>query len=277
MTITQAAKKEILRSYVDVAGLGLEIGPQANGIVPKREGFNCRIADWASGQVLRNAYKTTPGIDETLIEDVDYVTGGQPLCEVIEDRGTFDYIIASHVIEHIPDPVRFLNDCQKILKASGPLVLAIPDKRYIFDVLRPVSSLGDIMQAHIEKRVKHPAGKQLDLYALGACRGGGYIWGPEHAGELIFLHSLKEAKTRFDKARNTEGYIDTHGWCFTPASFRLLIRDLEELEELSLKEVQFSCHGPEFFVSLSETGTGPKCCRIELARLMVEEIGSVKP
>lgn len=40
---------------------------------------------------------------------------------------TFDVITASHVIEHIPDPVGFLTQCRELLRPGGRIVLRTPN------------------------------------------------------------------------------------------------------------------------------------------------------
>jgi ubiquinone/menaquinone biosynthesis C-methylase UbiE len=38
----------------------------------------------------------------------------------------FDVVIASHIIEHLPDPVAFLEELSRILKSGGLLLLSMP-------------------------------------------------------------------------------------------------------------------------------------------------------
>lgn len=41
-------------------------------------------------------------------------------------RGTFDYIIASEIMEHLPDPLLFVETLVKILKQNGKLLITTP-------------------------------------------------------------------------------------------------------------------------------------------------------
>jgi len=58
----------------------------------------------------------------------------------------FTQVIASHVIEHLEDPLKFLGECRRILKAGGSLdiytpnftsknALTDPDHRNVFNIL----------------------------------------------------------------------------------------------------------------------------------------------
>lgn len=50
---------------------------------------------------------------------------------------TFDFVIISHVIEHLANPLLALREVFRVAKVRGFVVIAVPDKDYTFDRLRP--------------------------------------------------------------------------------------------------------------------------------------------
>jgi SAM-dependent methyltransferase len=59
-------------------------------------------------------------------------------------RASLDFLIASHVLEHLPFPLLALRAWYQALAPGGVLLLKVPDKRYTFDVRRsrtPISRL----------------------------------------------------------------------------------------------------------------------------------------
>ena len=258
---------------VDRQGFGLEIGPSHSPIAPKKAGFNVEILDHANADQLREKYRAH-GVNIENIEEVDFVWQGEPLDELIGKPGAYDFIIASHVIEHAPDLISFLVQCEKLLKPSGVLSLAIPDKRYCFDYFRWPSSTGEVLQASIERRTRHAPGVVFDYFSSAAKLGEMIAWSKELKGELKFVHALEVAIAAWHQSINTADYIDVHQWRFTPSSFRLILSDLTSLGLTGLAELcGFGTAGCEFFVTLGkEKSDRPKYDRLQLAKSMIQEI-----
>ena len=129
---------EILR-HVSLSDLGIEIGPWHSPLAPKARGYNCLSMDVFDTDTLRARAAADPLVPDDVarrIEHVDLVGGAGSLRTLAEDRciaGHVSYIISSHNIEHIPDPITFLQDCGTVLKPGGYLSMAIPDRRACFD------------------------------------------------------------------------------------------------------------------------------------------------
>lgn len=100
---------EKVLSCLKMDGKGLEIGPSHNPIAPKKKGFDVQIIDHLDRDGLIKKYEShvNLGVNITNIEDVDYVWSGQPLSELVGLKYHYDWIIASHVIEHVPDLITF--------------------------------------------------------------------------------------------------------------------------------------------------------------------------
>ena len=154
-------------------GVGLEIGPSHNPIASKRDGYNVHILDYLSRDALRKKYADHAqyGVNIDLIEEVDFVWNGEPLTELIGHTRYYDWIIASHVIEHIPDPITFFQQSEQLLKSDGKLSLVIPDKRYCFDHLSKISSTGELLDAFHEQRKKPSPGQIFDHFSNSCKRG----------------------------------------------------------------------------------------------------------
>lgn len=265
----KTTREERILALVDRRGAGLEIGPSFRPLVPKSAGGNIMIVDHADAETLRAKYRDVPGALER-IEDVDFVMTGS-LAESIPLRCHFDWIVASHVIEHVADLVGFLEDCEFLLKPGGVLALAVPDKRFCFDAARGVSSLGEVLRAHAQHRTKPDRHDVLDYHMNTISRGGVFGWHEGYREPLALLYDSTEWAVA-QAGRADDDYVDVHVWRFTPSSFRLLIEDLGALGRIRLREAYFSeTVEHEFYVSLRTNASGPRLTRLELLTRIIEE------
>lgn len=248
----KTTREEKAFHLLDKTGLGLEIGPSHNPIAPKKQGYNVHILDHVSATELRNKYQGH-GVNLDNIEEVDFVWHGESFPELIGKTGCYDWIIASHVIEHVPDMISYLQQCEALLKPEGILSLVIPDKRYCFDYFSSSSSTGNVLDAYAEKRVRPSPGQIFDHIADASKRNGNIAWAADgQGGADEVAHSFAAAQAHWAQSVSTTDYMDAHCWRFTPASFRLLISDLLSLGLINLDiKAEFDTAGCEFYVSLS--------------------------
>jgi len=167
-------RTEELARFVSRRGRGIEIGPWCNPVAPKSAGYNCRILDVFDTATLRQRAEGDPGIGEsavTRIEEVDFVGSSTNIAELVgadDLLGTFDYIVSSHNFEHLPDPIKFLQGCEKVLRPGGVLSMAIPDRRCCFDYFRPYSSLAEMLAAYFERRERPTQAQIFERWSLQA-------------------------------------------------------------------------------------------------------------
>lgn len=233
--------RESIRKAVGTNARALEIGPSYGPILPKAQGFKTTVFDHLTKDELVDKYKNH-GVKAHLIEEVDII--GSELDDV-EDK--FDAIVASHVIEHTPDLVGFLKQCSRLMHDSSRLYLITPDKRLVFDAIRPLTSTGEVIDAHLLGRQRH-VGAIFDTKINAVSRNKRNLWTPDDTNPLDTIHNFAEARQMLRDVMAKEEYVDTHAWCFTPQSFRLIMFDLMGLEFIDLVECEYYDHErTEFF------------------------------
>lgn len=258
-------RHEFIADNTDASMFGLEIGPGYAPSFPKSQGWNVETLDHATAEGLREKYAGET--DTSSIEHIDYVTDGRSIDQIIPRRKAYDFIYASHVIEHIPDPIRFFQGCNALLKPEGKLLLVVPDKRRCFDALRSLTSAGDFLNAYYSADRHHTPGNAFDFYANGATMNGGGIWESDWKGRMEFFQPIDRALELFRSAEKSGNYVDIHAWRFTPTSFRLILRDLADIGLIELREiVTVPTNRFEFYVA-----AGPQAGAMSESRMALHE------
>ena len=196
-------KSELALKYCQ--GQGLEIGSGAHN------SFG-----------LEGSRNVSPGDEETLVfrdsevemcgkyDEIDIIAEGD--CIPVEDESQ-DYVISSHVFEHLPDPIKALLEWYRIVKAKGVIFIIAPYKgAHAPDALRPMSTLEEIVKAHEEQWTTETAPAEVIL-AAGSKRGHYFCWSIELAVALVdYINATYGTamypivvRDRDDKVKN--------GWC----------------------------------------------------------------
>ncbi|MBW8815784.1 MAG: methyltransferase domain-containing protein [Caulobacterales bacterium] len=201
-----------LLSLVDVARQrGLEIGPLNRPIVTRAMG-PVEYIDRAPRSELA-AWYGAADVDPDEIVEVDHVWGDQSLFDCVGGQRAYDYLIASHVIEHVPDVFGWLGEIATVLVDGGLGLFIVPDKRHTFDVLRPTSASGEFVDAHL-RRLRRPDLRQIfnHVYEMRL------LDGPQSLDEAARTERAQGALAVCRQALETQAYIDVHCWVFTPRS-----------------------------------------------------------
>jgi SAM-dependent methyltransferase len=114
-------------------GDGLEIGALHNPL-PVPSGARVRYVDRMPVSELERQY---PELRGKALVPVDVIDDGERLASVPD--ASVDFVIANHFLEHCQDPIGALGTMFRAVRPGGIVYLAIPDKRFTFDVDRDVN------------------------------------------------------------------------------------------------------------------------------------------
>lgn len=245
-----------LRKHLAPDARGVEIGAYHNPITPRGEGFRSVHLDIFDADEQRTRAEADPNLtaaDVQRIEDVDLVGSANEIAALVIDKygdEKFDYVVSSHNLEHLPNPIKFLQGCQQILRDGGHVSLALPDHRYCFDFFRARTEVGEWLEAFAEDRTQPSRSQLFQWVALASSTKGDTTWNPATTDPPEPWPMLDTALQYWDGSVQLE-YLDAHCWIFTPSSFRLLIEDLRHLGFLQFDVESISpVNGCEFYVHL---------------------------
>jgi SAM-dependent methyltransferase len=140
----------------------------------------------------------------------------------------FDFLIASHVIEHVHNPLKALLAWRRVLRPGGLALCIVPDGRYTFDAGRPLTSFEHLLWDYENdgRRLK----RLSDLFHIAECN--------------LNLHKDLTPDTAVDLARTIlETSYDTHFHVWSYASFTNHLRRLIDENGLPFKIVKSACDG----------------------------------
>jgi SAM-dependent methyltransferase len=247
-------KQMILSKIKSGVQEGLEIGPLCTPIVTKSESNgHVWYVDRASTEELKEIYRDVPYVVPENIVNVDFIWGTHSFSELVKGN-IFDYAIASHVIEHVPDMLGWIKEIGEVLKDNGILSLVIPDKRYTFDYLRELSTPGMLVEAYLHHQ-RRPGPREIFDY-LASAREIDVVsaWnGTIDKSSLLPLHDPQFAFDIAKESINSDNYHDAHVNTFTPESFLNLLETFAKVNLFDFKVVDFYDTLPntlEFFISL---------------------------
>ncbi len=232
-------------AVIDAATMrGLEIGPLDKPRFTKPR-YRVQYVDHASLDELRTKYAEDAAMRDHLddIVDVDFVWSGESaLNDVIGDEPPFDFVFASHVVEHAPDMIGWLREISAVLTDGGLLCLAIPDKRLCFDVNRPLTEIGDLIDAHL-RSLRAPSYRQIwDFHSKIVDVDAAALWAGTADYSGTWRTDLDPDHWAYElclKHRQTGEYIDGHCQVFTPRSFLAVYAKLIKLDLIDYRIAAF--------------------------------------
>src|SRR3990170_605551 len=111
-------------------GLGIEIGPLHVPIEVDKRCCRVKYIDRLTPVEVKNRFPELK--DENIVSpDIIFDVALDGLSPIADN--SLDFVIASHLHEHVPNPLGLIKECYRVLRNNGVLYLAAPDKNYTFD------------------------------------------------------------------------------------------------------------------------------------------------
>lgn len=147
-----------------IVGSGVELGPGPKPFPVDYPGVRTTYLDrWEPDE--------NRGLFQELGAGADFVKP-DIICNLDTDKlkmlddASQDYVIASHVLEHMADPIGLFDEIHRVIKPGGVALILLPDMRRTFDHTRPVTSLEHLVteyragvtevdDAHIIEFIEH--------------------------------------------------------------------------------------------------------------------------
>ncbi len=131
----------LARKYL--RGSGIEVGAFASPtFIPK--GAYVQYVD----RVPKVHWSDFPDYRNETIVDVDIVTDAEDLNGIGDESQ--DFIVAFHVLEHVPGTLRTLETWLNKIRPGGCLLMAVPDKRFTRDALRATTPMEHFVRDYLE-------------------------------------------------------------------------------------------------------------------------------
>ena len=225
---------------------GLEIGAAGNPL-PLPEGFAVEYVAHERGASTR-----LPG-DVA----VDHVwAGAGSLADRCGRRDHYDFAVAAQVAQYVPNLLGWFKGLFDVLRVGGVLNISLPDKRFMFDLKRHTSTIGEAVEAYYQDLARPSLRQLFDHTFFAADIDPARIWSEPgvaaKVGRLSGEHALTLAHEQCREVLASDRYITCHCWVFTPLTFLDLVEAASRLGLFPFVMNQLSVTEPgsfEFFAS----------------------------
>ncbi|GGZ21488.1 MULTISPECIES: methyltransferase domain-containing protein [Asticcacaulis] len=248
---------DITFSYLNLNGLGLEISPYFDPVMRKGD-YKVHYTDYIGTEEIRAKAALNPGLAGRDVPEIDFVwQPGKPLASCKPKKAKYDYAVASHVLEHVPNPAGWLNEVLSVVKVGGHVALFLPDRRWSSDFFRKNTQVYQILQWWIEQPPVPTPGQILDfmINSFALVHGMNADWDPDIGPESPqrAYPDSEAISTTISRYQSGE-YLDIHCTVWTSDTIENIFDRLKDLGILNAEVVNLTSDKGEFMVMLKKLG-----------------------
>jgi SAM-dependent methyltransferase len=222
-----------INQYVQVqAAKILEVGALDNPTY-SRPHFNVKYLDFASTDELAKKAESNPRYSRDRLVEVDYVCPTPSYSQYIHEK--FDLVVANHVVEHVPDSIRWFQEIYKVMNAGGFFFLSVPDRRYTFDIARRTSDFIDILRNYREQVQKPDFYHILRHFYYHKPIKAADVWQNDYEEKMKQMRFDNKTAIEVAEKHAKAPYSDVHCHVFTSDSFREAFEILIDLKYIPLQ------------------------------------------
>jgi SAM-dependent methyltransferase len=222
----RAGRLRFLRANVDLEGVrALEVGPLDEPLLAGVRGVSVEYLDRCSREEHARRHAGHPRRDPRRFVAPTYVVEDKRFAAAVD--GSFDLVIANHVLEHVADPITWLQEVDRLVVPGGAVFLALPDRRFSFDYLRPVSTVADLVRAHRADLERPDFTQVLEAtYYARPLRPPDFAHGSPPRDKLARGRFSSLAAAIESAEARVSDYADVHCHVFESGRFPILVDDL---------------------------------------------------
>ncbi len=260
--------EEITANLPLKTGRGLEISPLFRPILSKATG-KVDYTDYLPTEQLREREKAHP--DVANLVDIDFVwTPGSILKDCVDGRA-YDYVVSSHVLEHVPNPLGWLEQQLDVCRIGAIISMAVPTKFDFMDLPRDNTTFSEWIAAYVEDR-RIPSAQQI-FDCLYHSRPSLPVRTEERFTKEQVLampsgYTPEQAMGWAHRAVSQKVYTDVHCSVFTPDSVRNLLQSAIDIGLLNVEILDIHTPGladprdvAEFYIKLRKMPLGSSAAR----------------
>lgn len=224
------ARRAFVMSGLPTAGCGLEVAPYFNPMVD-RSRYEVFYVDCIDNDEIQRKASENPGCKDSYVPRIDAVwVPGKRLAECVRGR-KFAYAVASHVLEHVPNPLGWLHEILECVEVGGRVAIMLPMRTKSMDFYRQNTTFGQVVGWAIEKPSRPTPTQVMDFLSQSFFhQGEPVVDGQMPKFEQVARHySDGHALGYATFVWKRQHYLDVHCTTWTPDSFSEVFRRLNDV------------------------------------------------